>query len=38
MVERTKRVIAYFAQQKDEHEQRAAAHETLAQMLPKRYP
>jgi hypothetical protein len=36
MVQRTKRVIHYFAQQKHEHEQRAANHEALAQALPDR--
>jgi hypothetical protein len=36
MVQRTRRVIHYFAQQKHEHEQRAANHEALAQALPDR--
>jgi hypothetical protein len=35
MVERTKRVIAYFLQKKQETEQRAADHEALAQSLPE---
>jgi hypothetical protein len=35
MVERTKRVIAYFLQKKQEIEQRAADHEALAQSLPE---
>lgn len=36
MVQRTKRVIHYFAQQRHEREQRAADHEALAQALPDR--
>jgi len=35
MVERTKRVIVYFTQKKQETEQRAADHEVLAQSLPE---
>jgi hypothetical protein len=36
MVERTKRVIQYFAQKKQETERQAAEHEALAQALPDR--
>jgi hypothetical protein len=36
MVERTKRVIYYFTQKKQETERRAAEHEALAQALPDR--
>lgn len=35
MVARTKRVIGYFQQKKEETEQRAADHEALAQSLPE---